>query len=158
MKEDLLAVPWSDLKINICDQGVFALLKQSLSTLTMLTICCDKTWRLFTSSFAPDNPLIWKGLSLKTVSGIVHLPVVPLVCVHDLTCMVLHLHCVFLHTQDSLAPASSQPKYSFAPSTTINKMARPFSAAPGSASKGPVIKPVSYAPKLNFNSPQPHNG
>uniref|UniRef100_A0A8C2ITJ6 PDZ and LIM domain 7 n=1 Tax=Cyprinus carpio TaxID=7962 RepID=A0A8C2ITJ6_CYPCA len=59
---------------------------------------------------------------------------------------------------DSLAPASSQPKYSFAPSTTINKMARPFSAAPGSASKGPVIKPVSYAPKLNFNSPQPHNG
>ncbi|XP_018970556.1 PDZ and LIM domain protein 7-like isoform X2 [Cyprinus carpio] len=59
---------------------------------------------------------------------------------------------------DSLGPASSQPKYSFAPSTTINKMARPFSAAPGSASKGPVIKPVSYAPKLNFNSPQPHNG
>ncbi|XP_052471314.1 PDZ and LIM domain protein 7-like isoform X1 [Carassius gibelio] len=59
---------------------------------------------------------------------------------------------------DSLAPASSQPKYSFAPSTTINKMPRPFSAAPGSASKGPVIKPVSYAPKLNFNSPQPHNG
>ncbi|KAL0176196.1 hypothetical protein M9458_028526, partial [Cirrhinus mrigala] len=59
---------------------------------------------------------------------------------------------------DSLAPASSQPKYSFAPSTTINKMARPFSAAPGSASKGPLIKPVSYAPKLNFNSPQPHNG
>ncbi|XP_058653385.1 PDZ and LIM domain protein 7 isoform X2 [Onychostoma macrolepis] len=60
--------------------------------------------------------------------------------------------------KDSLAPASSQPKYSFAPSTAINKMARPFSAAPGSASKGPVIKPVSYAPKLNFNSPQPHNG
>ncbi|XP_016327741.1 PDZ and LIM domain protein 7 isoform X1 [Sinocyclocheilus anshuiensis] len=60
--------------------------------------------------------------------------------------------------KDSLAPASSQPKYSFAPSTTINKMARPFSAAPGNASKGPVIKPVSYASKLNFNSPQPHNG
>ncbi|XP_016141720.1 PDZ and LIM domain protein 7-like isoform X1 [Sinocyclocheilus grahami] len=59
---------------------------------------------------------------------------------------------------DSHAPASSQPKYSFAPSTTINKMARPFSAAPGSGSKGPVIKPVSYAPKLNLNSPQPHNG
>ncbi|XP_059377842.1 PDZ and LIM domain protein 7-like isoform X2 [Carassius carassius] len=59
---------------------------------------------------------------------------------------------------DSLAPASSQPKYSFSPSTTINKMARPFSAAPGSASKGPLIKPVSYAPKLNFSSPQPHNG
>ncbi|XP_073676592.1 PDZ and LIM domain protein 7 isoform X2 [Garra rufa] len=60
--------------------------------------------------------------------------------------------------KDSLTPASSQPKYSFAPSTAINKMARPFSAAPGSASKGPVIKPVSYAPKLNFSSPQPHNG
>ncbi|KAK2890928.1 hypothetical protein Q8A67_013571 [Cirrhinus molitorella] len=60
--------------------------------------------------------------------------------------------------KDSLATTSSQPKYSFAPSTAINKMARPFSAAPGSASKGPVIKPVSYAPKLNFSSPQPHNG
>uniref|UniRef100_A0A8C2EC09 PDZ and LIM domain protein 7 n=1 Tax=Cyprinus carpio TaxID=7962 RepID=A0A8C2EC09_CYPCA len=60
--------------------------------------------------------------------------------------------------KDSLAPSSSQPKYSFAPSTAINKMARPFSAAPGNASKGPVIKPVSYAPKLNFNSPQTHNG
>uniref|UniRef100_A0A9J8B1W3 PDZ and LIM domain 7 n=2 Tax=Cyprinus carpio TaxID=7962 RepID=A0A9J8B1W3_CYPCA len=60
--------------------------------------------------------------------------------------------------KDSLAPSSSQPKYSFAPSTAINKMARPFSAASGNASKGPVIKPVSYAPKLNFNSPQTHNG
>ncbi|XP_051716847.1 PDZ and LIM domain protein 7 isoform X4 [Ctenopharyngodon idella] len=66
--------------------------------------------------------------------------------------------------KDSLTPASSQPKYSFAPSTTINKMARPFSAAFGNGSKGPIIKPVSYAPKLNFNSqvpsstPQPHNG
>ncbi len=46
----------------------------------------------------PDNPLIWKGLSPKTVSGIVHLPVVPLVCVHDLTCMVLHLHCLSPHS------------------------------------------------------------
>ncbi|XP_052005865.1 PDZ and LIM domain protein 7 isoform X1 [Xyrauchen texanus] len=66
--------------------------------------------------------------------------------------------------KDSLAPASSQPKYSFAPSTSINKMARPFSAAPGSASTGPIIKPVSYAPKLNVSSLvsnstlQPHNG
>ncbi|KAJ0049885.1 hypothetical protein NL108_005180, partial [Boleophthalmus pectinirostris] len=30
--------------------------------------------------------------------------------------------------KDSLTPASAQPKYSFAPSTTINKMARPFTA------------------------------
>uniref|UniRef100_A0A3Q2XG76 PDZ and LIM domain protein 7 n=1 Tax=Hippocampus comes TaxID=109280 RepID=A0A3Q2XG76_HIPCM len=47
----------------------------------------------------------------------------------------------------SRAEASVQPKYSFAPSTTINKMARPFSA--GGASAGPVIKPVAYSPKLN---------
>uniref|UniRef100_A0A665UYV4 PDZ and LIM domain protein 7 n=1 Tax=Echeneis naucrates TaxID=173247 RepID=A0A665UYV4_ECHNA len=50
---------------------------------------------------------------------------------------------------DSLAPASVQPKYSFAPSTTINKMARPFSAGGGSANSGPAIKPVAYSPKLN---------
>ncbi|XP_030621391.1 PDZ and LIM domain protein 7 [Chanos chanos] len=42
----------------------------------------------------------------------------------------------------SLAPASSQPKYSFAPSTTINKMARPFSASGTNANAGPVIKPL----------------
>uniref|UniRef100_A0A3B3BRH1 PDZ and LIM domain protein 7 n=1 Tax=Oryzias melastigma TaxID=30732 RepID=A0A3B3BRH1_ORYME len=35
--------------------------------------------------------------------------------------------------------SSAQPKYSFAPSTTINKMARPFSAGGGSASSGPNI-------------------
>uniref|UniRef100_A0A4W6DB55 PDZ and LIM domain protein 7 n=1 Tax=Lates calcarifer TaxID=8187 RepID=A0A4W6DB55_LATCA len=50
---------------------------------------------------------------------------------------------------DSLAPASVQPKYSFAPSTTINKMARPFTAGGGSANSGPAIKPVAYSPKLN---------
>ncbi|XP_077434146.1 PDZ and LIM domain protein 7-like [Vanacampus margaritifer] len=49
--------------------------------------------------------------------------------------------------KDSRAEANVQPKYSFAPSTTINKMARPFSA--GGASTGPVIKPVAYSPKLN---------
>uniref|UniRef100_A0A3Q3H1X4 PDZ and LIM domain protein 7 n=1 Tax=Labrus bergylta TaxID=56723 RepID=A0A3Q3H1X4_9LABR len=39
---------------------------------------------------------------------------------------------------DSLA-AASVPKYSFAPSTTINKMARPFTAGGGSASSGPCV-------------------
>ncbi|XP_077465540.1 PDZ and LIM domain protein 7 isoform X2 [Stigmatopora argus] len=48
--------------------------------------------------------------------------------------------------KDSRAEANVQPKYSFAPSTSINKMARPFSA--GGASEGPVIKPVAYSPKL----------
>ncbi|XP_031714018.1 PDZ and LIM domain protein 7 [Anarrhichthys ocellatus] len=56
--------------------------------------------------------------------------------------------------KDSLAPASVQPKYSFAPSTTINKMARPFSAGGGSANSGPAIKPVAYSPKLNTQSSQ----
>ncbi|TNN32873.1 PDZ and LIM domain protein 7 [Liparis tanakae] len=54
---------------------------------------------------------------------------------------------------DSLAPASVQPKYSFAPSSTINKMARPFSAAGGN----PAVKPVAYSPKANRGAP-PHNG
>ncbi|NP_957134.2 PDZ and LIM domain protein 7 isoform 1 [Danio rerio] len=58
--------------------------------------------------------------------------------------------------KDSLTSSSSQPKYSFAPSTAINKMARPFSASPGSGSAGPVIKPVSYALKPALSSP--HNG
>ncbi|XP_057205902.1 PDZ and LIM domain protein 7 isoform X1 [Triplophysa rosa] len=64
----------------------------------------------------------------------------------------------------TLTPVSSHPKYSFAPSTAINKMARPFSAASGNGSTGPIIKPVSYAPKLNSisqvpsSTPQPHNG
>uniref|UniRef100_A0A8D0D4D3 PDZ and LIM domain protein 7 n=1 Tax=Sander lucioperca TaxID=283035 RepID=A0A8D0D4D3_SANLU len=57
---------------------------------------------------------------------------------------------------DSFSPASVQPKYSFAPSTTINKMARPFTAG-GSANSGPAIKPVAYSPKLNTQSSQaPH--
>uniref|UniRef100_A0A672Z5G1 PDZ and LIM domain protein 7 n=1 Tax=Sphaeramia orbicularis TaxID=375764 RepID=A0A672Z5G1_9TELE len=51
--------------------------------------------------------------------------------------------------KDSLAPASVQPKYSFAPSTAINKMARPFAAGGGSPNSGPAIKPVAYSPKLN---------
>ncbi|KAM6923731.1 PDZ and LIM domain protein 7-like [Xenentodon cancila] len=67
--------------------------------------------------------------------------------------------------KDSLTAASVQPKYSFAPSTTINKMARPFTAGGGSANSGPVIKPVSYSPKLNTprsvshaDTQQPQNG
>ncbi|XP_010765699.1 PDZ and LIM domain protein 7 [Notothenia coriiceps] len=59
--------------------------------------------------------------------------------------------------KDSLAPASVPPKYSFAPSTTINKMARPFTAGGaggGTASSGPAIKPVAYSPKLNTPSSQ----
>ncbi|TMS17739.1 PDZ and LIM domain protein 7 [Larimichthys crocea] len=66
--------------------------------------------------------------------------------------------------KDSLAPASV-PKYSFAPSTTINKMARPFTAGGGSANSGPAIKPVAYSPKLNTplsqgraSMQQPQNG
>uniref|UniRef100_A0A3Q3WBB4 PDZ and LIM domain protein 7 n=1 Tax=Mola mola TaxID=94237 RepID=A0A3Q3WBB4_MOLML len=57
---------------------------------------------------------------------------------------------------DSLAPASVQPKYSFAPSTTINKMARPFTAAGSSANSGPPIKPVAYSPKHNTPRSEGH--
>ncbi|XP_068181006.1 PDZ and LIM domain protein 7 isoform X2 [Antennarius striatus] len=67
--------------------------------------------------------------------------------------------------KDSLGPASVQPKYSFAPSTTINKMARPFSAGGGSESSGPPIRPVAYSPKINTlrsqgraGMQQPQNG
>ncbi|XP_047209481.1 PDZ and LIM domain protein 7 isoform X1 [Girardinichthys multiradiatus] len=67
--------------------------------------------------------------------------------------------------KDSCSPASVQPKYSFAPSTAINKMARPFTAGGASTNSGPVIKPVAYTPKLNTaHSPglasteQPQNG
>ncbi|XP_055783843.1 PDZ and LIM domain protein 7 isoform X3 [Salvelinus fontinalis] len=63
--------------------------------------------------------------------------------------------------KDSLAPASVQPKYSFAPSAAINKMARPFTPGGGNT----VIKPVAYAPKVNTPASaapasmlQPHNG
>uniref|UniRef100_A0A3B3X6A8 PDZ and LIM domain protein 7 n=1 Tax=Poecilia mexicana TaxID=48701 RepID=A0A3B3X6A8_9TELE len=73
-----------------------------------------------------------------------------------------HLHCP---CTDSLSSASAPPKYSFAPSTTINKMARPFTAGGASTNSGPVIKPVAYTPKLNTaHSPglastqQPQNG
>uniref|UniRef100_A0A8K9XGA9 PDZ and LIM domain protein 7 n=1 Tax=Oncorhynchus mykiss TaxID=8022 RepID=A0A8K9XGA9_ONCMY len=52
---------------------------------------------------------------------------------------------------DSLAPTSVQPKYSFAPSTAINKMARPFTPGGGNT----VIKPVTYAPKVNTPASAP---
>ncbi|XP_029021525.1 PDZ and LIM domain protein 7 isoform X2 [Betta splendens] len=48
--------------------------------------------------------------------------------------------------KDPLAPACV-PKYSFAPSAAINKMARPFAAGGAGASSGPAVKPVSYSPK-----------
>ncbi|TRY54662.1 hypothetical protein DNTS_031201 [Danionella cerebrum] len=51
-----------------------------------------------------------------------------------------------------------QPKYSFAPSSSINKLARPFSSSGGSANHGPSIKPVTYTPKNNTSTPQPLNG
>ncbi|KAM9740935.1 PDZ and LIM domain protein 7 isoform 2-T4 [Menidia menidia] len=67
--------------------------------------------------------------------------------------------------KDSLPTVSAQPKYSFAPSTAINKMARPFTAGGGSANSGPAIKPVAYSPKLNTprsqspaSTQQPQNG
>ncbi|XP_072293908.1 PDZ and LIM domain protein 7 isoform X2 [Eucyclogobius newberryi] len=56
--------------------------------------------------------------------------------------------------KDSLTSASAQPKYSFAPSTAINKMARPFAAGGASASSGPGVKPVAYSPKLS--APRSH--
>ncbi|KAM8909133.1 PDZ and LIM domain protein 7 isoform 2-T4 [Spinachia spinachia] len=60
--------------------------------------------------------------------------------------------------KDSLVPASVQPKYSFAPSSAINKMARPFTAGGGRANSGPAIKPVAYFPKLNTPSSQGRAG
>ncbi|CAM9151351.1 unnamed protein product [Lampetra planeri] len=62
----------------------------------------------------------------------------------------------FVFPADSSAAASVQPKYSFAPSAAINKMARPFAAGGGSANSGPVIKPVAYSPKLNTPRSQGH--
>uniref|UniRef100_A0A8D0GKX7 PDZ and LIM domain protein 7 n=1 Tax=Sphenodon punctatus TaxID=8508 RepID=A0A8D0GKX7_SPHPU len=59
--------------------------------------------------------------------------------------------------KDSL-PSSEPLKYSFAPSTALNKTARPFRA--GSASNtlpGLVTKPVPYAPPTPFCTTQ-HNG
>ncbi|XP_041079382.1 PDZ and LIM domain protein 7 isoform X1 [Polyodon spathula] len=71
--------------------------------------------------------------------------------------------------KDSLAAGLPQPKYSFAPSMSLNKMARPFGAGErsGNSKSGPVTKPVSYVPaavKLNPSSQGPvsvlqqHNG
>ncbi|KAJ3588557.1 hypothetical protein NHX12_012149 [Muraenolepis orangiensis] len=62
------------------------------------------------------------------------------------------------------AGGEQKPKYSFAPSPAINKMARPFAAGGASGTSGPVIKPVTYSPKLNTQRSQgpagmqPHNG
>ncbi|XP_062874488.1 PDZ and LIM domain protein 7 isoform X2 [Trichomycterus rosablanca] len=53
----------------------------------------------------------------------------------------------------SLAATPTQPKYSFTPSTAVNKMARPFSASTNNSGAGPVIRPVTYAPKLNTSAP-----
>lgn len=68
--------------------------------------------------------------------------------------------------QDSHSAASVQPKYSFAPSSALNKMAKPFTAGGAGTSSGPPIKPVAYSPKLNTPSSTqgqgsmqpPHNG
>ncbi|XP_066572645.1 PDZ and LIM domain protein 7 isoform X2 [Amia ocellicauda] len=67
----------------------------------------------------------------------------------------------------SLAPVSSQPKYSFAPSSALNKVPRPFGAGSDSSNAGPPTKPVTYspsAPKFNpgvqtpVHVQQQHNG
>ncbi|KAK1161269.1 PDZ and LIM domain protein 7-like [Acipenser oxyrinchus oxyrinchus] len=91
-------------------------------------------------------------------------------CTGNLT-LSLSRYCtpVHLSVSDSLAAASPQPRYSFAPSMSLNKMARPFGAGGGSGNSksGPVTKPVSYVPaaaKLNPSSRGPasvlqqHNG
>ncbi|MBN3320647.1 PDLI7 protein, partial [Atractosteus spatula] len=58
---------------------------------------------------------------------------------------------------------SSQPKYSFAPSMSLNKMPRPFISGSDDTNLGPVTKPVTYVPTApKFNAPanvlQQHNG
>ncbi|KAM8798920.1 PDZ and LIM domain protein 7 [Eudromia elegans] len=59
--------------------------------------------------------------------------------------------------KDSL-PCSEPPKYNFAPSTALNKTARPFGASsPPNAPPGPVTKPVTYVPPAPACTPQ-HNG
>ncbi|XP_064182525.1 PDZ and LIM domain protein 7 isoform X2 [Anguilla rostrata] len=66
--------------------------------------------------------------------------------------------------KDKLAPASSLPKYSFAPSAAINKMPRPFASGGNHAQTGPAIRPVAYAPRFQPGTQtpvsvlQPHNG
>ncbi|XP_015205379.1 PDZ and LIM domain protein 7 isoform X2 [Lepisosteus oculatus] len=65
--------------------------------------------------------------------------------------------------KELLASASSQPKYSFAPSMSLNKMPRPFISGSDDTNLGPVTKPVTYVPTApKFNAPanvlQQHNG
>ncbi|KFP04646.1 PDZ and LIM domain protein 7, partial [Calypte anna] len=65
--------------------------------------------------------------------------------------------CVFCLAQDSL-PCSEPLKYNFAPSTALNKTARPFgSGSPPNPQPGLVTKPVTYAPPAPTCTPQ-HNG
>ncbi|KAM6356867.1 PDZ and LIM domain protein 7 isoform 8-T8 [Alca torda] len=62
-----------------------------------------------------------------------------------------------LEEQDSL-PCSEPLKYNFAPSTALNKTARPFGAgSPPNPRPGLVTKPVTYAPLAPTCTPQ-HNG
>ncbi|NXN67006.1 PDLI7 protein, partial [Himantopus himantopus] len=59
--------------------------------------------------------------------------------------------------KDSL-PCSEPLKYNFAPSTALNKTARPFGAgSPPNPRPGLVTKPVTYAPPAPTCTPQ-HNG
>ncbi|XP_040502886.2 PDZ and LIM domain protein 7 isoform X19 [Gallus gallus] len=59
--------------------------------------------------------------------------------------------------KDSL-PCSEPPKYNFAPSTALNKTARPFGASsPPNPRPGLVTKPVTYVPLAPACTPQ-HNG
>ncbi|NXV30987.1 PDLI7 protein, partial [Rissa tridactyla] len=59
--------------------------------------------------------------------------------------------------KDSL-PCSEPLKYNFAPSTALNKTARPFGAgSPPNPRPGLVTKPVTYAPLAPTSTPQ-HNG
>ncbi|XP_010280819.1 PREDICTED: PDZ and LIM domain protein 7-like, partial [Phaethon lepturus] len=59
--------------------------------------------------------------------------------------------------KDSL-PYSEPLKYNFAPSTALNKTARPFGAgSPPNPRPGLVTKPVTYAPLAPTCTPQ-HNG
>ncbi|NXW55338.1 PDLI7 protein, partial [Eurystomus gularis] len=59
--------------------------------------------------------------------------------------------------KDSL-PCSEPLKYNFAPSTALNKTARPFGASsPSNPRPGLVTKPVTYAPLAPTCTPQ-HNG
>ncbi|NWJ05795.1 PDLI7 protein, partial [Crypturellus undulatus] len=65
--------------------------------------------------------------------------------------------CVLCLAQDSL-PCSEPPKYNFAPSTALNKTARPFGASsPPNPPPGLVTKPVTYVPLAPACTPQ-HNG